>query len=88
MGRSLFCGELNVTNESYIFKIMLEQEIRKRWNNNWHKQISANNVDGNYQTPDVIKEKHINQHSLFLVKHSAMKSASKLFGVSKRYIGR
>ena len=39
-------------------------------------------------TPDIIKEDDLNSHSLVLVKHSAVKSASKLFGVSNRSIRR
>ena len=39
-------------------------------------------------TPDAKKEKYIKPHYLVLVKHSVVKSAFKLFGVSKRYVGR
>ena len=37
-------------------------------------------------TPDIIKEKNLKLHSLVPVKFSTVKLASKLFGVSKRYV--
>ena len=37
-------------------------------------------------TPGVSKENHLNPNSLVTFKHSAAKSASKLFVASKRYI--
>ena len=37
-------------------------------------------------TPGASKEKKLKLHSLFPFKHSSAKSASKMFGVSKRYI--
>ena len=37
-------------------------------------------------TPDLIKERHINSYQFSLVKTTSMKSSSKLFGVLRQYI--
>ena len=50
------------------------------------KKIQKTILMANIDKPDIIKEKHTKWYSLVLVERSAVKSASKMFGVLKRSI--